>query len=127
VNWWTSAVARQVVSFWRSKQGQALEQEAQLPSEHEGEKNAPPDRVGVDFDADRILGQTLYAEIATAVLDGMDNASHAAIGRRAVWDDQTAKVVADEFGTTPMNVDQIKPRFKRLFREECERRGVTSP
>jgi hypothetical protein len=57
----------------------------------------------------------------------MDNAEHVAILRRAIWDDQPSKTVAEEFGTSAMNVDQIKTRFKRLVREECERRGVTGP
>jgi hypothetical protein len=127
VNWWGSAIDRQVISFWRSKQGQSLEEEARLPSEHEGEEDAPPDRLGVDFDTDRVLARALYGQIVNAVLQSMDNAEHVAILRRAIWDDQPSKTVAEEFGTSAMNVDQIKTRFKRLVREECERRGVTGP
>ena len=40
VNWWTRAINRQVISFWRSRQGQALEAEVELPEEHEGDEEA---------------------------------------------------------------------------------------
>ena len=66
-------------------------------------------------------------EVLTAALARMSNADHVAIVRRAFWDDQPSKDVAEEFGTTAANVDQIKTRFRKLVREECEARGVTSP
>ena len=40
VSWWTTAINRQVISFWRSRQGQALEAEVAFPEEHEGEEDA---------------------------------------------------------------------------------------
>ena len=40
VNWWRTAVDRQVIAFWRSAQGQALQAETRLASEHEGEDDA---------------------------------------------------------------------------------------
>jgi hypothetical protein len=128
VRWWTVAIDRQYVSFFRTREGKALEREAPLPSERQGEDDeAPPDRLGVDLDVDALLSRTMGAEIVQSVLDAMDNPEHVAILRRAIWDDQASKLVADEFGTTDMNVDQIKTRFKRDLRAECERRGWDEP
>lgn len=124
VNWWSAAVDRQVISYWRTAQGKALEREAQLPSEHEGDDDASVDRLGHDLDLDRVVAQACYAEIVDSALQTMDNERHVAILRRAIWDDQASKVVAEEFGETDVNVDQIKTRFKKTVREECERRGV---
>jgi hypothetical protein len=125
VNWWGAAIDRQVISFWRTTQGQALEKQSRLPAEHQGEDDAPADDLGEDFDVDRVIAQASIAEALEAAVGRMDNAEHVAILRRAmlIWDDQPSKLVAEEFGTTAMNVDQIKSRFRTLVREECELRG----
>lgn len=106
-------------------QGQAIEKQAPLPAERQGEDDAPADDLGEDFDIDRAIAQASIAEALEAALARMDNAEHVAILRRAmpIWDDQPSKLVAEEFGTTAMNVDQIKSRFRAFVREECERRG----
>lgn len=55
-------------------------------------------------------------------MSSLSDERHVAILRRAIWDDQASKVVAAEFGETDANVDQIKTRFKKALRDECERR-----
>jgi hypothetical protein len=124
VNWWTNAIDRQVVSYWRTAQGKALERSEWLPSEHDGEEGSPADWLGEDLDLDRLISQVSYGEAIEAALSSLDNDHHVAILRRAIWDDQASKVVAAELGETDANVDQIKTRFKRALREECERRGL---
>jgi hypothetical protein len=127
VRWWTVAIDRQCISFFRTREGRALEREAPLPSEHEGAPDAPSDRLGVELDVDALLSRTLGAEIVAGVLEAMDNPEHVAILRRAIWDDQPSKAVAQEYGTTDMNVDQIRKRFRAEVRAECERRGMDAP
>lgn len=56
VNRWTNVIDRQVISYWTA-QGKALECWEQLASEHEGEEGSRPDRLGEDFDLDRLLSR----------------------------------------------------------------------
>ena len=127
VNWWHTAVDRQVIAFWRSAQGQALQAESSLPLEHEGEEDAPRDSLGVPFDEDRVISQALCGDIVRTVLDGMENEMHASVVRQAIFDDSASADVAAEHGTTPNNVDAIKKRFREAVREECIARGMTEP
>lgn len=124
VNWWGAAIDRQVISFWRSTQGQTLEAEKELPSEHEGEEGKRPDRLGEELDIDALLRRLSYGEIVNSVLDSMDNQSHAGIVRAAYSGDLSSAEVAERFDTTPQNVDQVKSRFRKALRAECERQDV---
>jgi hypothetical protein len=127
VNWWSTAVDRQVIAFWRSARGQSLEAETGLPSEHDGEADGMPDRLGVPFDEDGVLSRALYGDIVQTVLDRMDNPMHVAVIRSAVLDDRASADVAAEYDTTANNVDAIKKRFREAVRGECLARGVTEP
>lgn len=125
VNWWSTAVDRQYISFGRSALGQSLTAQRELPSEHEGEDDAGPDRLSDAFDEDAHLSRVLYAEIVQAVLARMDNATHVAIIHRAIFEDRPSAEVAEEFDTTANNVDVIKRRFREHLRQECIDRGIT--
>ena len=125
VNWWSTAIDRQVISFWRTRQGQALERQDPLPSEHAGEDDATPDRLGEDLDVDGFLTRRSYGEIVQAVLDGIANPMHVTVVKLAFWEDLPSGEVAKRCQTTAVNVDQIKTRFRRDVRQECLRRGVT--
>jgi len=127
VNWWGTAIDRKVISFWRSVQGQALETETDLPSEHEGEEGKRPDRLGEELDVDALVSRLSYGEIVHSVLDSMDNQTHAAIVRAAYSGEPSSAEVADEFATTAQNVDQVKRRFRQELRAECDRLGITEP
>lgn len=124
VNWWHVAVDRQVIAFWRSSQGQSLEAETSLPSEHDGEPDAAHDRLGAAFDQDVALSRILYEDIVRTVLRAVDNPMHASVIARAIFDDQPSVAVAAEHDTTPNNVDAIKKRFREAVRQECLARGV---
>jgi DNA-directed RNA polymerase specialized sigma24 family protein len=126
VNWWGRAIDRQVISFWRTTQGQALERQDPLPSEHVGEDHGVPDRLGEELEIERLLAQTCYAEIVQTVLERMANRLHLDVVRAAFWDDLPSGEVAERCGTTAGNVDQIKTRFRRDVRDECIRRGVSA-
>jgi DNA-directed RNA polymerase specialized sigma24 family protein len=125
VNYYKAAVRGRVIDFFKTTEGKTLERQEQLPSEHQGEPGTRADALGEDFDVDAVIAQIDLEEIVDAALGQMDNSEHIAIIRRAFWDDQASNAVAEEFGTSAMNVDQIKSRFRKLLREECERRGVT--
>lgn len=124
VSWWQTSVDRQIISFFRSKQGQALEGERDLPSEKQG-ADAPPDRLGTDFDEARMIERVLYGQIVASVLDELSNSTHRAIVRAAFWDDRRSKDIAAEHGETPNNIDQIKSRFRRALRAKCHDHGLT--
>ena len=126
VNWWKEAVRRQVISFWRSAQGKALEREAALPSERRDDDDGPADTLGVELDVDRLLAQACYDEVIDVALANLGERNRAIV-RAAFWDDRPSKDVADEMGTSANNVDQIKSRFRDAVRAECERRGLTGP
>jgi hypothetical protein len=118
------AVERQVVSFWRSAQGKALERETALPSGPGDGNDGARDARGEELDVDALVRRIEYTDIVDCVLAQV-NAEHVQILRRAIWDDRGSKDVALEFGTTASNVDQITSRFRREVRAECERRGVS--
>lgn len=125
VSWWQTAVDRQFISFFRSKQGQALEAERSLPSEHHGDDDAPPDRLGIDFDDEQVVERALHGQIVASALAKVPNQTHGEIIRAAFWDDRTSKDIAAQYGETPNNIDQIKSRFRRDLRAECRAWGVT--
>jgi DNA-directed RNA polymerase specialized sigma24 family protein len=125
VNWYGTAVDRQVISFFRTTEGKALERETRLPSEHEGDEGAPPDHVATGLDAERIIAQACYAGLVQEVLDQLLNPMHVAVVRAAFFDDQASTDIALIHGTTAANVDQIKSRFKKALRALCQQRGVT--
>lgn len=127
VNWWGTVIDRQVISFWRSAQGQALAQESMPPSEHEREDRKRSDFPGEDFDVGALVNRLSYHRIMNSVLESMDNQTHAAIVRTAYSDNSTSAEVAKRFKTTAQNVDQVKSRFRKEFRAECERQGITGP
>jgi DNA-directed RNA polymerase specialized sigma24 family protein len=124
VVWWQPAIDRQVVSFWRSAQGQALQAEAPLPSEREADEDAPRDALGVPFDEDAVLSGAECGDIVRTVLDGLDNRMHASVVQRAIFDDLPSAEVAEEHDTTANNVDAIKKRFREAVRREYLARGV---
>lgn len=125
VNWWGAAIDRQVISFWRSAQGQALATEKELPSEHEGEEGKGPDRLGEELDIDAVLSRLCHGEMVNTVLQSMENQTHAAIVRAAYSGDPSSAEVAERFDTTAENVDQVKSRFRRNLRAACEHQGIT--
>lgn len=125
VNWWKQAVTRQVISFWRSAEGKALEQETALPSEHQDDE-ARADTLGVELDVERLVARASYDEAIEAALSSLGERDQAIV-RAAFWDDRSSKDVAGEFGTSANNVDQIKSRFRDTLRAECERRGLSEP
>lgn len=127
VNWWGTAIDRQCISFWRTAQGQSLEREQSLASEHVGEDDAAPDTLGEPLDVERLLAQACYSDIVQAVLAAIHNPMHVEVLRLAFWDDLESAEVARRCETTASNVDQIKSRFKKELKQECQRRAVTEP
>lgn len=130
VNWWTRAVNRQVISFWRSRQGQALEAEVELPEEPERVENKGrrrrPNELGEDFDVDALLSELVRDQVITRVLNGMTNEKHVAIIEAAIFENLPSKEVASRFDTSDDNVDKIKSRFKERLKEEFQSRGIDS-
>jgi RNA polymerase sigma factor (sigma-70 family) len=131
VNWWTSAINRQVISFWRSRQGQALEAEVELPEEHEGEEDTGgrqrPNTLGEDFDVDAHVTALVRDQAIERVLSRMENERHAEIIEAAIFEDRPSKEVAERFDTSAANVDKVKSRFKESLRQELEEQGIESP
>ena len=130
VNWWTSAVNRQVISFWRSRQGQALEAEVEFPEEHEGEERTGgrrrPNKLGEDFDVDALLSELVRDQVIARVLNGMANETHVAIIEAAIFENLPSKEVASRFDTSDDNVDKIKSRFKERLKQEFQSQGIDS-
>lgn len=130
VNWWTRAINRQVISFWRSRQGQALEAEVELPEEHEGDESEGrrrrPNKLGQDFDVDAHLSALVRDETIERVLNGMGNEKHVAIIEAAIFQNRPSKEVAEGLDTTDTNVDQIKSRFKKRLKQEFQDLGIES-
>jgi len=123
VNWTETAIARQIISFWRTAQGQALEQQRMLASEHE-EDEGVHDSLGVDFDEERVADRIDAIGAIDAVLGSMSNRDHVAILNAVFWEDRSSAYVATEYGTSVANVDQIKTRFRKELRSELEARGL---
>lgn len=124
-NWWKMVVTRQVVSFWRSTQGQALEKEIEWPDQRAvGDDDATGvDTVGEDFDIDA-LALSLDYRAAIDAATGDLNPAHRAIVEAAYFEDRPSKDVGAEFNETHDNVDQIKKRFRNALRAELVARGV---
>lgn len=125
-NWWKTVVTHQVISFWRSKQGQALEQEIEWPDQRvagDDEGSTGADTVGEDFDIDSLALSLDYRAAITAALDTLSD-THRAIVEAAYFEDRPSKDVGAEFGETHDNVDQIKKRFREVLRAELVSRGV---
>jgi DNA-directed RNA polymerase specialized sigma24 family protein len=124
-NWWKKVVTRQVVSFWRSTQGQALEKEIQWPDQcttgDDDEHGA--DTIGEAFDIDALALSLDYRAAIDAALQNL-TATHRAIVEAAYFEDRPSKDVGAEFGETHANVDQIKKRFRNALRAELVARGV---
>jgi len=131
VNWWTTAINRQVISFWRSRKGQALEAEVALPEEHEGEEDEGGrqrlNTLGEDFDVDAHLTALVRDQAIERVLSGMKNKRHVEIIEAAIFEDLPSKDVARRFDTSVANVDKIKSRFKEGLMQELARQGIASP
>jgi DNA-directed RNA polymerase specialized sigma24 family protein len=118
-------ISRQVVSFFRSSQGQALEHEQQWPDERpdaDGGSSAP-DTIGVELDIDALAISLDYRAAVDAALANL-NTKHKAIIDAAYFEDRPSKDVGDEFGETYDNVDQIKKRFRTELRAQLVARGV---
>lgn len=130
VNWWTTAITRQVISFWRSREGQALEAEVELPEEHENEerqgKRRRPNTLGEDFDVDAHLSALARDQAIERVFDGMANEKHVAIIEAAIFESLPSKEVATRFDTSNDNVDKIKSRFKERLGQELKSQGIES-
>lgn len=130
VRWWTRAINRQVISFWRSRQGQALEAEVELPEEHEGDESEVrrrrPNKLGEAFDVDAQLSALVRDQLIARVLDGIENRKHVAIIEAAIFENLPSKEVARRFETSADNVDQIKSRFKARLRQEFQDQGIES-
>ncbi|MEJ7784894.1 MAG: sigma factor-like helix-turn-helix DNA-binding protein [Solirubrobacteraceae bacterium] len=124
-NWWKQVVTRQVVSFWRSKQGQALEKEIEWPDQRAGgdEGSNGEDTVGADFDIDALALSLDYRAAIGTALDTLSE-KHRAIVQEAYLADRPSKDVGAEFDETYDNVDQIKKRFRDALRAELVARGV---
>lgn len=124
-NWWKTVIARQVVSFWRSAQGQALDQEIQWPAQRVAGDNdsAGADTIGEDFDIDALAVSLDYRSAIDVALRDL-NATHRAIVEAAYFEDRPSKDVGAQFGETHDNVDQIKKRFRAALRAELVARGV---
>lgn len=124
VNWWKTAVSRQVISFFRSAQGQALEREQEWPDMRAAAgDDGVADTVGVELDVDALAGSLDYRAALDAALAAL-NDKHRKIVDAAYFQDQASKDVGAEFGETVANVDQVKKRFKELLRAELTSRGV---
>ena len=124
VSWWSTAIDRQVISFWRSAQGQALEKEAKLAAAGEGDNAADGlERVSDGFDVDRLVAQTCYAIVVADVIDRMQNEAHVKVVRMSMHDLPSADIAA-RLGLTIANVDKITSRFRRDLKAECLARGI---
>ena len=125
VNWTKTVISRQVISFFRSSQGQALEQEQQWPDDRpdaDGGSSAP-DTIGVELDIDALALSLDYRAAIDAALANL-NAKHKAIIDAAYFEDLPSKDVGEEFGETYDNVDQIKKRFRTELHAQLVARGV---
>jgi DNA-directed RNA polymerase specialized sigma24 family protein len=124
-NWWKTVVARQVVSFWRSTQGQALEKEIEWPDlRPAGPKDSPgADTIGEDSDSDALVRGIDYRAAIDAALAEL-SAAHQAVVEAAYFEDRPSKDVGAEFGETQANVDQIKKRFRNKLRAELVATGI---
>lgn len=122
--YWQQAVDRQVISFWRTAQGQALEAQTALPSEHTDDES-PPDRLGVPLDVDRLVAAAAHHAIIEDVLAAMDNPKHVQVVRLAFFADLASADVAARTGESVANVDQIKSRFRQALRAALVARGIT--
>jgi len=124
-NWWKTAVTRQVVSFWRSSQGQALEKEIEWPDQQAvGDDDATgTDTIGEAFDIDELALSLDYRAAINAAMADL-NVTHRAIVDAAYFEDRPSKDVGAEFGETHDNVDQIKKRFRNALRAALVARGV---
>lgn len=124
VNWWKTAIGRQVISFWRSRQGQALERETEWPSEREDDTGKRrPDPIGREMDVDSVLDSVEYAAVIDRVLETRNDRDRQIISA-AVFEDRASKDVGKDFDETPVNVDKIKSRFRIDLRAELGRRGL---
>jgi RNA polymerase sigma factor (sigma-70 family) len=125
VNWSKTAIARQVISFFRSSQGQSLAQEEPWPDER------PDDESGVrrardlgwEPDMDALARSLDYRAALDAALAGL-NPRHRAIVEAAYLDDLPSKQVAEQLGETVANVDQVNKRFRVELREQLQALGV---
>lgn len=124
VTYCKEAIHKRCIDFFRTTQGKTLERQAMLPSEHQGEDGAPADRLGEDLDVDALADRLDLLAVTDGVLASMTNPDHVAIVRRRLFDDQPSRQVAEEFGTSPENVDQIVSRFRKAVRTACEAQGV---
>jgi DNA-directed RNA polymerase specialized sigma24 family protein len=124
-NWWKMVVTRQIVSFWRSTQGQALEKEIEWPDQRAfGDGDATgADTIGKDFDIDALALSLDYRAAIDAAMGDL-NPTHRAIVEAAYFEDRPSKDVGAEFNETHDNVDQIKKRFRNALRAELVARGV---
>ena len=125
VNWTKTVIGRQVISFFRSSQGQALEQERQWPDDRpdvDGGSSAP-DTIGAELDIDALAVSLDYRAALDATLDKL-NPKHKAIVDAAYFEDRPSKDVGEEFGETYDNVDQIKKRFRTELHAQLVARGV---
>lgn len=120
VSWYGVAIDRQVISFFRSRQGRALEREAS----EEGDTSRP-ELADDTFDPERMVAQLCHAGLVQDVLDRMENPMHVAVVRASLWEDLPAAEVAARHDTSEANVHKITSRFRTELRAECERRGVT--
>lgn len=124
VNWTKTVISRQVISFFRSSQGQALEQEQQWPDErHAADGSSAPDTIGIELDIDALAASLDYRAAIDAALANV-NEKHQAIIEAAYFEDRPSKDVGEEFGETYDNVDQIKKRFRTELRAQLVARGV---
>lgn len=124
VNWTKTAIGRQVISFFRSAQGQSLAQEEPWPDEQpesEGGRRAPP--IGAALDIDALARSLDYGSALEAALSAL-NPRHRAVVQAAYLDDLPSKQVADQLGETVANVDQIKKRFRAELHDQLMARGV---
>jgi hypothetical protein len=125
VNWYGAVIKLQVISFFRTAQGQAIEQESAVVVGARGENNPVPTYEPVtEHDLDRTVAQLCHAGVVQDVLAAIENPMHVAVIHAAVFDDRTSADIAAEHATSANNVDRIKTRFREALREELLRRGV---
>jgi RNA polymerase sigma factor (sigma-70 family) len=125
VNWTKTAISRQVISFFRSSQGQALEQEQQWPDDRPdmADGSLAPDTIGVELDTDALAISLDYRAAVDAAVASL-NVKHKAIIDAAYFEDRSSRDVGEEFEETYDNVDQIKKRFRTELRAQLVARGV---
>ena len=125
VNWTKTAIGRQVISFFRSSQGQSLAQEEPWPDERPNDEpgGRRPDKLGSEPDVDALLLSLDYRAALDAALAAL-NPRHREIVEAAYLDDFPSKQVADQLGETVANVDQVKKRFRAELHEQLLARGV---